>query len=293
MGQSSSSPSFQFDPPAVEDYFKRNPEARQKLLLTGAQKITDGTKENSVGELLMGIREGGGQQKRGITVNGSMQREYTSELHKRISFKVEVNPETNKLEIIGRNGKALNDTQLEAFGKTLKEVDRAVFDAITDKQHHMTIETGDGKDNPSVFFGREMGATHHIDFADLAKLDKAKVALSGADVVLHETLEAHAQAKGDSFNKAHISTLKYGPALGVQRSSQQQKHFNEKGLITGTTTPWSIDGKIVNGKPEFLGFVNVKVQFPEPIRQGEPAPRDAKVVDVSQVARARDPRDPR
>jgi RHS repeat-associated protein len=218
-----------------------------------------------------------------ITVTGSEQDEYIKQLQKKLSFQVQVNAKTHKVEIVGKDGKALSAKQLADLGKGLSGTNLAAFNAITDTANHATINTGDGKDDPSVFFGQEMGATHKIDFADLAKLDKAGAAINGSDVVLHETLEAYAQAKGARFADAHNSTLEFAPALGAPRRRGIQEHFDAQGRYTGTTTPWSIDGKLVNGRPTFLGFVGIRVELLTPIPRGAIVPKEARIIEISKV----------
>jgi RHS repeat-associated protein len=216
-----------------------------------------------------------------ITLTGSVQEEYIKQLQKKVSFTVQTNTKTNKVEIVGKDGKALSQKELADLGKTLKGTDLAVFNAITDTNNHVTIDTGNGKDDPAVFFGQEKGATHKIDFADLAKLDKAGGPINASDAVLHETLEAYAQAQGKSFVDAHNSTLEFGPALGVPRRSRIQNLTDTQGNVTGQIIPWSVDGKPANGRPTFLGFITVQVQFVTPIPKGAVTPTDkALIVDV-------------
>jgi RHS repeat-associated protein len=216
-----------------------------------------------------------------ITVTGSEQDEYIKQLQKKLSFQVRVNAKTHKVEIVGKDGKALSAKQLTDLGKGLSGTDQAAFNAITDTSTHATIDTGNGKDDPSVFFGQEMGATHKIDFADLAKLDKAGGPINAADAVLHETLEAFAQAKGAKFADAHNSLLEFGPALGVPRRSRIQNQTDAQGNITGQIIPWSVDGKLVNGRPTFAGFITVQIQFVTPIPKGSvQTTAKASIVDV-------------
>jgi hypothetical protein len=216
-----------------------------------------------------------------IAVTGSMQDEYIKQLQKKLSFQVQVNAKTHKVEIVGKDRKALSAKQLTDLGKGLSGANQAAFNAITDTSNHATIDTGNGKDDPSVFFGQEMGATHKIDFADLAKLDKAGGAINAADAVLHETLEAYAQAKGANFPDAHNSVLAFGPSLGVPRRSRVQNLYGAQGNITGQIVPWSVDGKLVNGRPTFMGFITVQIEFVTPIPRGAVQPTEkARIVDV-------------
>jgi hypothetical protein len=96
---------------------------------------------------------------------------------------------------VNAKGKELDKKELKALGKTLKGGEKELFNAITDKTYHVTIDTV--RRDPNVDFGRFDGkGKNTVDAADLDLLDAAKNSggLSSEQVVAHETVEAYRAA---------------------------------------------------------------------------------------------------
>jgi hypothetical protein len=145
-----------------------------------------------------------------VTITGSEQEAYRRRLQQNLSFQVQINSTTNKIEIVGADGNGLNKDQLKALGKTLKGGEKELFNAITDTSNHATIDTV--RNSPDVDFGRFVGGgTNRVDAADLDLLDGAKNAggLTSAQDVGHETLEAYAASQGQGFDDAHAYANQY------------------------------------------------------------------------------------
>jgi RHS repeat-associated protein len=145
-----------------------------------------------------------------IEVTGTEQEAYRGRLQQDVSFNIQLNAKTNKVEIVDADGNVLDKNQLKALGKTLKGGEKELFNAITDTKHHVTIDTV--RNSPEVDFGRFVGGgTNRVDAADLDLLDDPKNSggLTSAQVVGHETLEAYAASKGDAFAGAHDYANKY------------------------------------------------------------------------------------
>lgn len=71
------------------------------------------------------------------------------------------------------NDQALDKKALKALGKTLKGVEKQLFNAITDTEHHVTIDTV--HKNDSVLFGAFDGNEKNtLDFGDIDLLDSSK-----------------------------------------------------------------------------------------------------------------------
>jgi RHS repeat-associated protein len=153
-----------------------------------------------------------------IEVTGTEQDAYLKRLQQNLSFKVQRNTTSNKVQIIDANGSVLDQTALKALGKTLKSGEKELFNAITDTKNHVTIDTV--RRDANVDFGRFDGkGKNTIDAADLDLLDAPKNAggLSSAQVVGHETLEAYAAAKSGATDPAnpHSYANRYFGGLGA------------------------------------------------------------------------------
>lgn len=131
-----------------------------------------------------------------IEVTGKEQDDYQKKLQANLSFKVQINPQTHKVEIVDDKGNVLDKKALKQLGKTLKGGEKQLFNAITDKNNHVTIDTV--RTDANVFFGRFDGkGKNTIDFGDVDLLDAPANAggLSSSQVVGHETLEAYKSAQ--------------------------------------------------------------------------------------------------
>jgi hypothetical protein len=101
-----------------------------------------------------------------ITVTGTAQDDYITRLQQNVSFKVQRNSQTNKVQIVDSRGNTINKKDLQALEKTLKGAEKELFSAITDTKNHVTIETV--QRDPDVDFGRaDGGGKNTIDFVDI------------------------------------------------------------------------------------------------------------------------------
>jgi RHS repeat-associated protein len=76
-----------------------------------------------------------------IEVTGTEQEAYRKRLQQDVSFTVQLNAKTNKVQIVDASGNVLDKNQLKALGKTLKGGEKELFKAITDTKNHVTIDT--------------------------------------------------------------------------------------------------------------------------------------------------------
>jgi RHS repeat-associated protein len=151
-----------------------------------------------------------------IEVTGTEQEAYRKRLQQDVSFTVQLNSKTNKVEIVGANGNVLDKNALKALGKTLKGGEKELFNAITDTKNHVTVDTV--RKDSGVFFGRfDGGGKNTIDFGDVDLLDNTKNAggLSAGQVVGHETLEAYSASKGKGLIDAHAFANQFFGGLGA------------------------------------------------------------------------------
>ena len=115
-----------------------------------------------------------------ITVGGCEQDQYEKRLQALLSFNIKLAFDKNKnlkVGIVDANGNALDQKALKALGKTLKGGEKELFNAITDTQNHVTIDTGNGLANPMIFFGdgkSNSGGTNKLDFTDINQLDNRR-----------------------------------------------------------------------------------------------------------------------
>lgn len=150
-----------------------------------------------------------------ITVTGTEQDDYKKRLQQDVSFKVQINPKTQTVEIVDDKGNVLDKKALKSLGKTLKGGEQELFNAITDTKHHVTIDTV--RTDSEAFFGRfDGGGKNTIDFGDVDLLDNPKNAggFSAGQAVGHETLEAYAASKGKRLNDAHAFANQFFGGLG-------------------------------------------------------------------------------
>src|SRR6185369_11709939 len=139
-----------------------------------------------------------------VEVTGTEQEAYRKRLQQNVSFETQINSQSNKIQIVDANGSLLDKKQLKALSKTLKGAEKQLFNAITDEKHHVTIDTTRREANVDI--GRfDGGGKNTIDAADLDLLDSPKNAgaLTSAQAVGHETLEAYASSKGMGLRAAH------------------------------------------------------------------------------------------
>ena len=139
-----------------------------------------------------------------IEVTGTEQDEYRKRLQSKLTFRLQINSKTNKIEIVNKDGNVLNNKELKALGKTLMGGEKELFTAITDSKNHVSIETV--RNDGGVFFGAFVGGgKQKIDLGDVDLLDSYDNAggFSAGTVIGHETLEGYAASKGSGFNDAH------------------------------------------------------------------------------------------
>ena len=139
-----------------------------------------------------------------VKVKGSQQSQYLADLQEGLSFTVQI--QKKKLVIVDANGKALDDKALKAMRESLTDAEKAIFDAITDKKHTATIDTGNGKANPGILFGKFLGnGKNKLDYADinLLRSEGNKGGLTPSTDVKHETIEAYASALGKDGPASH------------------------------------------------------------------------------------------
>jgi len=200
-----------------------------------------------------------------IAVDGCEQDQYQKRLQALVSFNIKLAFDKNKnlkVGIVDANGNTLDQKALKALGKTLKGGEKELFNAITDSKNHVTIDTGNGLANPRIFFGdgkSNSGGTNKLDFTDINQLDNPKNAggFSSSQVIGHETLEAYAKSKGDSFDDAHnYANQYYG---GLEQPSAGTPHFDAQNAnLISVTADFPIHGG---------GGVNARItlQFVTPI----------------------------
>jgi hypothetical protein len=139
-----------------------------------------------------------------VEVIGSEKDAYVKRLQTIVSFKVQLDSKTNRVQIVDQNGKPLDSNALKTLGKSLKDGEKQLFNAITDTKNNAVINTV--RKDSSVFFGSFDGnGKNTIDFGDVDTLDAPKNngGFSAGQVVGHETLEAYASSKGDAYADAH------------------------------------------------------------------------------------------
>jgi len=194
-----------------------------------------------------------------ITVTGTEQDDYKTRLQQDVSFKVQINSKTNKVEIVDDKGNVLDKKALKTLGKTLKGGEKGLFNAITDTKNHVTIDTV--RNDAGVFFGRfDGGGKNTIDFGDVDLLDNPKNAggFSAGQAVGHETLEAYAASKGKGLTKAHAFANQFFGGLRPAIPPGTPIFDATNAHLTGVTTEFPVIGKPgVNAK--------VTMQFVTPI----------------------------
>ncbi len=181
-----------------------------------------------------------------IEVTGTEQEAYRRRLQQNLSFQVQVNSKTNKVQIVDAKGNVLDKKALKALGKGLSGGEKQLFNAITDTKNHVTIDTV--RRDAGVDFGRfDGGGKNTVDAADLDLLDGANNAggLSSAQVVGHETLEAYAASKGKnvSFNDAHAFANGFFGGLELPNASTARVLVDQKaGVIVGASAEFPLHG---------------------------------------------------
>jgi uncharacterized protein YnzC (UPF0291/DUF896 family) len=75
-----------------------------------------------------------------IEVLGTEQNNYLKRLQSILSFTVQLNKQSNKIEIVDSKGNTLDAKVQKDLGKTLKGGERQLFEAITDPKHHVAPE---------------------------------------------------------------------------------------------------------------------------------------------------------
>jgi RHS repeat-associated protein len=131
-------------------------------------------------------------------------------------FQVDINNK-NKVIIVDAKGNALSKSDLKALGKTLKDGEKGLFNAITDTKNNATVNIV--RDDPDIFFGAyEKKGENTIDVGDANKLNDPKNVGGRAayDSVAHETLEAfYTVSKNISETAAHQQVNAFFPGLGL------------------------------------------------------------------------------
>ncbi|MGH9874727.1 MAG: RHS repeat-associated core domain-containing protein [Pyrinomonadaceae bacterium] len=187
-----------------------------------------------------------------VTLEGIEQDEYRTGLNARkgAAFQVGVN-KNNQVVIVDKDGNELSKKALNGLAKTLSGGEKELFNAITDQNRHVTIDTGDGTRNSGVFFGRFDGNGHQtLDFSDIKQLDapgnSSGPNFSNSDVLTHETLEAYYGTMPSSadVNSAHQATNPFFPGLDpIPNSGFARPTCIVCGtLISSATTDWQVHG---------------------------------------------------
>ena len=150
-----------------------------------------------------------------IEVRGETTDDYINRLQQNVSFKVNRNGTTGKVQIVDADGNVLDKKALKNLGKSLSNKrEKELFKAITDTKNHAVINTV--RESGDVDFGRFDGnGQNTIDSSDLAILDNSSdnADFTAAHVVGHETLEAYHSAKKKTImanmNKSHNYANKF------------------------------------------------------------------------------------
>jgi hypothetical protein len=150
-----------------------------------------------------------------VTLEGTDQQLYIDDLNGRRNAKFKVANVNGKVTIEDSKGKALNDKALAKLGGSLKGGEQGLFLAITDKNTHATIDTGNGQAQSNITFGLAVApGKNAIDYTDVAALNKA--GNRDLNVSAHETVEAYATASGlkpFGANSAHDFAGGYFPGF--------------------------------------------------------------------------------
>lgn len=214
-----------------------------------------------------------------IKVTGTEQDDYKKRLQQDVSFKIQINSTSNKVEIVDKDGDVLDKKALKAVGGTLKGGEKELFNAITDTSNHVNIDTV--RADSGVFFGRFDGAGKNtIDFGDVDLLDNPKNAggFSAGQAVGHETLEAYAASKGKGLADAHAFANLFFGGLGAPTPSSKGS-FDANGThLTGVTAEYPVIGKSsVNAK------ITMKFVSPIPVAAIAKTPSGSQRVHVVNV----------
>jgi RHS repeat-associated protein len=221
-----------------------------------------------------------------IEVTGETTEDYINRLQKNVSFKINRNSQTGKVQIVDDKGNVLDKKALGKLGKGLKGAEKELFKAITDEKNHAVIDTV--RESGDVDFGRFDGKGHNtIDSSDLSILDNSSdnAGFTAAHVVGHETLEAYHSAinqttsanMNDSHNYANgffagitpvtdQSSATFTVNDGGTINNYSASSIPNSGVITHVSSVFNIQGTKTN--------IRIEKQFISPV------PRNAIPVNV-------------
>ena len=124
----------------------------------------------------------------------------------------------------------------------LNKSERALYNAVTDTQHHAVIEgIGENKDVDFGSFGGERNpptpGTNYVDTSDMKLLRNADQTSAG-EAVGHEVMEAFSSAvnPSESYAQAHADASQYFPEPSF--SARTLPGEEGKPLLTGLSTTW-------------------------------------------------------
>jgi RHS repeat-associated protein len=183
-----------------------------------------------------------------IKATNSQKEEYLKRLKGAVSFEMHLN-KNDMVKITGKDGKELSKKELNKLGKTLTGGDKEIFNAITDTNNHVIMDTGNGQPNAGVDFasqGSSSGnlANKTLDMTDINRLGSGNesVGLSSEQAVAHETLEAYSLAQGNIWSDAHAYAA--GNFGGLNYVGPDRGFGPEGGnMINLVKTQYSIQGQ--------------------------------------------------
>ena len=123
-----------------------------------------------------------------------------------------------KLQIVDSKGNAIKGDDLKKLGKSLSGGNKALFNAVTDKNNHATITVVRGDAN--VDFGSFQGnGNNTVDIQDMSLLDSSSNAggLSAVNAISHEIVEAYTSAVNPNLSESAAHQIANNAFGGLMR----------------------------------------------------------------------------
>jgi RHS repeat-associated protein len=151
------------------------------------------------------------------------------------SFNVKLN-KSGKVQIVDENGKTLSKKELKELGGKLDGKEKELFNAITDKKHHVSITAT--KNDPTIFLDQAKGDGKQVfDLGDtpLLSSESNSGGLNPTELVTHATIEAYRTSQGDSPLDAHNYANNIPGAEAYTTASVFRIEENNQGQVTSYT----------------------------------------------------------